>query len=545
MKNILVISIFIFNSAIGLSQSGSELPRQNISISAEGGVSFAFTDYKEQKPGPAFRGGLQYFIYPHKYHRIGLGFQLSYQKLKGEDDRGTIATSDGIRDLPPSFSTSILSPGIFSEYSYLFSERFSANIRLGFTYNVFNPKDNTGNDAFGYAQGLYNKDFFTLLPEAGIKYRISKNIDFLISVNYALPVTDYLDDIAASINKDSYTNVILGFSYSLVSDDDDRTSHLYDGVQKDLKETPLIEGSKKSTEDKADISIVNKPIKDIIDEVIQSKAMNEFLLPGDQLFFNGSSRIRTDVYSELDRIAGLIKSESQSRWRIEGHTDNQGSAGELRRLSNERARAIFDYFVSKGTKPGRLRTYGLSDNYPIGNNSSADGRKLNRRIMIIRETPGITVTDEITIETDTAQIKYDQPAITENQISEEDSLATTSTPEETFNSFILRGDDTFDSNSANLKEVAKFLLGEIVKYLKDQPNSKWKIEGHMDNQGSNNLLKKLSNDRAKAIYDYLISQGLPAEQLTYEGFGSSSPIATNTTEDGRSINRRVLIIRED
>ena len=521
------------------------MPRQNISISAEGGVNIAYTDYKKQKPGPAFRGGLQYFIYPHKDHRIGLGFQLSYQALKGEDDRGTIATSDGIRDLPPSFSTSILSPGIFSEYSYLFSERFSANIRLGFTYNVFHPKDNTGNDAFGYTQGLYNKDFFTIVPDAGIKFRISKNIDFLLSVNYAFPVTDYLDDIAASVNKDSYTNILLGFSYSFVSDAEDRTSQLYDGVQKDLKETPLIEESKKSTEDKADLSIVNKPIKDIIDEVIQSKVMNEFLLPGDQLFINGSARIRTDVYSELDRIAAIITSETQSRWRIEGHTDNQGGAGELRRLSNERARAIFDYFISKGTEPGRLRTYGLSDNFPVGNNNSADGRKLNRRIMIIRENPVAKTADETTFETDTAQIKNDQPGIAENQISEEDSQATTSTPEESFDSFILRGDDTFDSNSANLKEAAKFLLGEIVKYLKDQPSSKWKIEGHMDNQGSNNLLKKLSNDRAKAIYEYLISEGLPAEQLTYEGFGSSSPIATNTTEEGRSSNRRVLIIRED
>lgn len=545
MKKIFLLGVFILNCAVIFSQSDSELPRQNISISAEGGVSIAYTDYKKQKPGLAFRGGLQYFIYPHKYHRIGFGFQLSYQELKGEDDRGTIATSDGIRDLPPSFSTSILSPGIFSEYSYLFSERFSANIRLGLTYNVFRPKDNTGNDGFGYTQGIYNKDFFTLVPEAGIKYRIGNNVDFLLSVNFVLPATDYLDDIAASVNKDSYTNILLGFSYSFVRDAGDRSSQLFDGVQKDLKETSLIEGSKKSTEDKADLSIVNKPIKDIIDEVIQSKVMNEFLLPGDELFINGSARIRTDVYSELDRISAIMKSETQSRWRIEGHTDNQGSAGELRRLSNERARAIFDYFVSKGTESGRLRTYGLSDNFPVGNNNSADGRKLNRRIMIIRENPVTKTADETTIAIDTAQIKNDQPDVAENQISEEDSKPTVSQTEETFNTFILRGDDTFDSNSANVKEAAKFLLGEIVKYLKDQPGSKWKIEGYMDNQGSNNLLKKLSNDRAKAIYEYLISEGLPAEQLTYEGFGSSSPIATNNTEEGRSSNRRVLIIREN
>jgi outer membrane protein OmpA-like peptidoglycan-associated protein/opacity protein-like surface antigen len=117
--------------------------------------------------------------------------------------------------------------------------------------------------------------------------------------------------------------------------------------------------------------------------------------------------------------------------------------------------------------------------------------------------------------------------------------------EETFYQFILRGDDTFEPNSAAFIESSKILLKEIATYLKSQSGSKWRIEGHTDNQGSTSLLKKLSYERAKAVYDYLISENLPPEQFSVYGLGNSSPIANNNTSEGRSTNRRIIIIRED
>ncbi len=122
---------------------------------------------------------------------------------------------------------------------------------------------------------------------------------------------------------------------------------------------------------------------------------------------------------------------------------------------------------------------------------------------------------------------------------------TTEQPGEEFNQFILRGDDTFESNSATMKESANILLNEIAVYIKSQPESKWKIEGYMDNQGSASLLKKLSTQRANAVYNYFISEGLSPDQFTVSGLGSASPIADNNTEEGRSANRRVIIIRKD
>jgi outer membrane protein OmpA-like peptidoglycan-associated protein len=67
----------------------------------------------------------------------------------------------------------------------------------------------------------------------------------------------------------------------------------------------------------------------------------------------------------------------------------------------------------------------------------------------------------------------------------------------------------------------------------------------MDSQGSAYTIKKLSYDRAKAVLDYLISQGVSREQLEIYGLGDSFPIGNNNTDEGRSANRRIMIIRED
>jgi outer membrane protein OmpA-like peptidoglycan-associated protein/opacity protein-like surface antigen len=142
--------------------------------------------------------------------------------------------------------------------------------------------------------------------------------------------------------------------------------------------------------------------------------------------------------------------------------------------------------------------------------------------------------------------KCPDEAETINGFEDEDGCPDTAPAlEETFYQFLLRGDDTFEPNTATIKESIKLLLNEIAFYIKNQVGSKWKIEGHTDNQGSASMLKKLSEDRAKAIYNYFINEGLPAEQFEVIGYGNSSPITTNNTAEGRSTNRRILIIREE
>jgi OOP family OmpA-OmpF porin len=68
---------------------------------------------------------------------------------------------------------------------------------------------------------------------------------------------------------------------------------------------------------------------------------------------------------------------------------------------------------------------------------------------------------------------------------------------------------------------------------------KVRIAGHTDNIGSEEYNQRLSEARAKAVYEYLISRGISADRLSYIGYGESRPIDTNETSEGRQNNRRV------
>jgi outer membrane protein OmpA-like peptidoglycan-associated protein len=82
------------------------------------------------------------------------------------------------------------------------------------------------------------------------------------------------------------------------------------------------------------------------------------------------------------------------------------------------------------------------------------------------------------------------------------------------------------------------LIADIMKEYKD---SDFKIEGHTDSDGSNKLNQTLSESRAKAVLDYLVSKGISADRLTSQGYGEEKPIATNRTRAGKAKNRRVEI----
>ena len=64
------------------------------------------------------------------------------------------------------------------------------------------------------------------------------------------------------------------------------------------------------------------------------------------------------------------------------------------------------------------------------------------------------------------------------------------------------------------------------------------IGGHTDNAGSSSYNQKLSENRAKSVYQYLTTNGVSGARLSYKGYGDTAPIASNTSETGRARNRR-------
>lgn len=106
----------------------------------------------------------------------------------------------------------------------------------------------------------------------------------------------------------------------------------------------------------------------------------------------------------------------------------------------------------------------------------------------------------------------------------------------------LPGNVLFASGKAMLLPGAQSSLGQVADALKDQANAAITVEGHTDSTGSDVTNMELSRARAESVASYLMSRGLPKEQVTTQGLGPSRPVASNDTPEGRATNRRVEII---
>ena len=106
----------------------------------------------------------------------------------------------------------------------------------------------------------------------------------------------------------------------------------------------------------------------------------------------------------------------------------------------------------------------------------------------------------------------------------------------------LNGGILFDTGKTALKPGAKSTLTRIAKQLQSDPSLKIAVEGHTDNVGSTATNQMLSEKRANAVRDFLVSAGIDADHITASGKGEEAPIVTNKTAAGRQQNRRVELV---
>jgi outer membrane protein OmpA-like peptidoglycan-associated protein len=118
-------------------------------------------------------------------------------------------------------------------------------------------------------------------------------------------------------------------------------------------------------------------------------------------------------------------------------------------------------------------------------------------------------------------------------------LETTDTPR---GLVVNMADVLFDTGKFNLRMEAREKLAKLSGIVLAHPGLHLAVEGYTDSTGSDELNMKLSDQRANAVRDYLISQGLAADTITAQGFGKTMPVADNSTAAGRQKNRRVEII---
>jgi len=100
----------------------------------------------------------------------------------------------------------------------------------------------------------------------------------------------------------------------------------------------------------------------------------------------------------------------------------------------------------------------------------------------------------------------------------------------------------FDVGKASLKPASQLSVAKLAGILMVFPNMNLSIEGYTDSTGSADLNMRLSMDRARAVYEFLMTQGISNARMKYQGFGPENPVAPNDTEANRARNRRVEVV---
>ncbi len=105
----------------------------------------------------------------------------------------------------------------------------------------------------------------------------------------------------------------------------------------------------------------------------------------DVLFDSGSSALKAGAYQEINRVAQVLIQYPETRIRVAGHTDSDGSEAFNQDLSVRRAEAVRNALVQQGVAAARINTVGFGESQPIADNATAVGKQLNRRVVVTIE----------------------------------------------------------------------------------------------------------------------------------------------------------------
>lgn len=477
MKFFKTISAFIILLTISsnlnaqITYQENDFLSQDLILSVQGGFGYGFSDYKNSALGAAILGSIEY--YPIIIQDARLGFKVfgGGLQLNFTDPRNLISSVDGQRNITSNIYTDIVQIGAGLTFGYGLSQSVIPSITIGTVYLNFSPKNSDGINLEYNALEKYSKGIFVFTLEGNLKVKLTDRLSMNTSVAYFPTSTDYLEDVAAADNNDTFLSGLLGLSYAFSGNFDSDGDNIGDKQDMCPDEKEDLDGF----EDKDGCPDPDNDKDGIIDA--RDKCTNEAEDLDGFEDYDGCPEIDNDRDGILDS-KDACPNESED---IDGFEDEDGCPD------------------TDNDKDGILD---IQDQCP----------------------------NEVE---------------TKNNYLDEDGCPDVAPNQEMVYQFNLRGEDTFNNGSSFLKESTKLILNEIAFYIQNQIGSKWRIEGHMDSQGSVYTIKKISYDRAKTVFDYLVANGVSPNQLEVYGLGDSFPIGNNNTQEGRNSNRRIMIIRED
>ncbi|UKN00844.1 OmpA family protein [Paracrocinitomix mangrovi] len=244
--------------------------------------------------------------------------------------------------------------------------------------------------------------------------------------------------------------------------------------------------------------------------------------------------------ADIINLKKALDGDPNLKIEVGGYTDNSGSYEKNVSLSRSRAKFVYDHLISSGYPEDRITYAGYGPKKPIYSNRYKSTREGNRRIEIKVLAKTVHGGDQLVNEE-----LYNDPNVFDEAALEHSyfSYFLNNQGSNDLGSTFIIDSLIFKSSSAELP-VDGFgveMLNGLVSYMKEHKNVRININGYTDASGIEENNQVLSEERAKAVYNFLVTNGIAENRLYHKGWGSENPIAPNRYKWGRDINRRIEI----
>lgn len=452
-------------------------------FSVEGGTTLASTDYSGLGVDYLGRLSLEYFF--PAWTKSGFG-------LRAFGSAGFLKGSDSNLD-PQEFRTNITSIGAGVIFNLSINDVAFPYLFAGIASLSFNPKGEGGVKLPNNEAGAYKTSEVNYLGELGIRFPVTDNLSLNLSGGVQISPNDWLDDQAKGVSNDMFFTAMGGISYSFLTEFDSDG----DGVVDSKDMCPNTPSGIKVDEFGCPIDTDRDGIADYLDECQGTPSGAPVDKKGCPLDSDGDG---VPDYTDLcpDTPPGI----KVDAYGCPYDTDSDG---------------VPDYLDQCPDTPYEVEV----DKYGCPVDEDLDGVP-DHLDQCPGTLPGVQVDEkgcEIVIAPPPTGVSLDK--------------------------LVLSSETSFEFNSAQLKPAAYPELDKLLEQMKKYPMSRWRIEGHTDNVGTEDGNAKMSKMRAESVLNYFVSRGIPQGRFEVVGLGSRQPVSDNATPDGRAKNRRVEIKRVD
>ena len=458
-------------------------------LTLEGAATLGMTAYKDITPQYLGKSSLEYFFSTSTLSSFGLRIFGGTGYIGGTDSRKT----------PTEFKTTLTFGGAGVVYMLQAGSSVFPYFFAGGSYLWFDPRnETTGKRLPNEALHLYSSKEFNFNSEVGIRFLLVENLSFNINGGVQISPNTYWDDIMKGSN-DLFYHLAAGFSFSFFSDNDVDE----DGVPDSRDNCPNTPSGVRVDEFGCPIDSDGDGVPDYLDKCPKTLKNVKVNLDGCPLDSDGDG-----IPDYMDICPNTPRGVKVDELGCPFDTDGDG---------------VPDYIDQCPNTPHNVEV----DENGCPKDSDHDG--IPDYLDRCPDTPlGIQVDScgcPVIVEVPRPPITPEPPKIIDPPMTE----------------LVLSVGGNFVPGKADILSAAFADLNKMVKVIKDNPKSRWLIEGYTDNKKSEIQNKRISLDRAKSVLNYFISKGLQKSRFEVYGLGKANPVASNKNEAGRARNRRVVI----